>query len=336
MMTHRPCYLAHLKSLCDTELLHALNNQTLLITGASGLIGRFLVDFLLATCPNIRLLLPVRKALNFADLRVSCFVANLCKPLCLPDLTKLDAIIHLASPAAPRAIAANPIETILLNVQATQNLLELASIHNAKFIFASSSEIYGDCQKPLKETDMGYLDCFDLRSCYNESKRLAETLTQAFACEKQTQGVILRIPRTFGPTFGAHDNRALASFLRDCVNNHDIYLKSNGNQVYSFLYVGDCVRAIIFALLRLPANQAYNIANGAMSLKEFALQIAQLNPKIALKIEPTHQKGTTKTQTSILDTTKIESFGFYPKFSLQEGLEWSIKILQESQTKEKI
>ena len=327
-------YAQHLASLYEPELLESLEGKTLLITGASGLIGRFFVDSLLASDVDFRLILPVRKPSSFADSRVLCFVADICEPLTFPSATRLDAILHLASPASPAAFAASPIATIMLNVHATQNLLELASAHHAKFIFASSSEIYGESAKILAETDMGYLDCMDWRSCYNESKRVGEMLTQSFAHKKGTQSVILRIPRTFGATFGAHDDRALSSFLRDCASDRDIVLKSDGQQMYSFLYVGDCARSLAFALAKLPTNNAYNIASEAMSLKDFALRVAGLNSKVRLRIDKTEQAGITKTQHSVLDTSKIESYGFFPKFSLQEGLEWTFRILQENKERE--
>ena len=334
-MPFAPIYAQHLASLYEPELLESLEGKTLLITGSSGLIGRFFVDSLLVSKADFRLILPARRALNFADSRVQSFIANICEPLTFPDSTKLDAIVHLASPASPAVFAVSPIATITLDVHATQNLLELASQHHAKFIFMSSSEIYGESAKILTETDMGYLDCMQPCNCYNESKRLAETLTQSFAYEKGTQSIVLRIPRTFGATFGAHDNRALSSFLRDCAMDRDIWLKSDGQQMYSFLYVGDCARAIAFALAKLPANQAYNVASEAMSLRDFALHVANLNPKVCLRIEKTEQIGITKTQHSILDTTKIKNYGFFPKFSLQEGLEWTYRILKEKQEKER-
>ena len=251
-----------------------------------------------------------------------------------PSATRLDAIFHLASPAFPAAYHSAPLEPVMCNIDATRHLLELASAHHARFIFSSSCEIYGESAKILAETDMGYLDCMDWRSCYNESKRVGETLTQSFAHKKGIQSVILRIPRTFGATFGAHDDRALSSFLRDCASDRDIVLKSDGQQMYSFLYVGDCARSLAFALAKLPTNNAYNIASEAMSLKDFALRVAGLNPKVRLRIDKTEQAGITKTQYSILDTSKIESYGFFPKFSLQEGLEWTFRILQENKERE--
>lgn len=120
-------YAHHLANLYEPELLESVEGKTLLVTGASGLIGRFFVDSLLASKADFRLVLPARRALDFADSRVQSFVANLCEPLPLPDSTKLDAIFHLASPASPAAFVDSPIATIMLNVYATQNLLELAS-----------------------------------------------------------------------------------------------------------------------------------------------------------------------------------------------------------------
>ncbi|MDE7173357.1 MAG: NAD-dependent epimerase/dehydratase family protein [Helicobacter sp.] len=322
-------YAQHLASLYEPELLESIEGKTLLITGASGLIGRFFVDSLLASDVDFRLILPLRHNMSFSDSRAQSLVANICEPLNLPSATKLDAIVHLASPAFPAAYHQYPLEPVMLNVDATRHLLELASTHHAKFIFSSSCEIYGESAKILAETDMGYLDCMQPRNCYNESKRLAETLTQVYAQYRGIESIILRFPRVFGATFSAQNNSACASFLRDCAMDRDIWLKSEGQQQYSFLYVGDCVQAIAFALAKLPANQAYNVAASAMKLYDFALEIVKLNPKILLKHERAELIGYGKTQYVVFDTSKIQKHGFDTKFSILQGLQISLAILRE-------
>ena len=321
-------YAHHLASLYEPELLESLEGKTGLITGASGLIGRFFVDSLLASNVDFRLVLPARHQMSFEDSRVQSFITNICEPLTLPSATRLDAIFHLASPAFPAAYHSAPLEPVMCNIDATRHLLELASAHHARFIFSSSCEIYGESAKILAETDMGYLDCMQPRNCYNESKRLAETLTQVYAQYRGVDTVVLRLPRTFGATFGAQNNSACASFLRDCVMDRDIWLKSDGQQMYSFLYVGDCARALAFAL-SLPANQAYNVAACAMKLYDFAAELAKLNPKITLKHERAELIGYGKTQHVVFDTSKIQGHGFGTKFSVLQGLSISLAILRE-------
>ncbi|HEC1745970.1 TPA: NAD-dependent epimerase/dehydratase family protein [Campylobacter lari] len=320
--------------------IYKLNGKTLLVTGSTGLIGTFFIDILMYSSIDIRLIVLCRE-IGIAKEHFGFFEhknkiifieTDICKKIEIP--MDVDYIIHLASPADPLNFAKSPIQTIETNVLSTKELLNLGVCKKAKMIFSSSGEIYGECKSlKIQETDFGYIDCLDVRSCYNESKRLAETLCKAYAIEKSIDFVILRIPRCFGPTMKTNDSRAISSFLRNAVMDEDVWLKSSGEQYYSYIYVGDCVMAIFYAMFFLKSNEAYNLGSEEkIKLLDMAKIISNLNPKIQLKhlvFDEFKDKGYSKTLNSILDTSKMSSYGWKPFFSIQEGLEISYKILKE-------
>ncbi|ENQ6653722.1 NAD-dependent epimerase/dehydratase family protein [Campylobacter lari] len=320
--------------------IHRLKGKTLLVTGATGLIGTFFIDVLMYSSADIKLIILCREAdvakehFDFFEHedKIIFMEADICKKIEIP--MDVDYIIHLASPADPLNFAKSPIQTIETNVLSTKELLNLGVCKKSKMIFSSSGEIYGECKSlKIQETDFGYIDCLDVRSCYNESKRLAETLCKAYAIEKGIDFVILRIPRCFGPTMKMSDSRAISSFLRNAVMDEDVWLKSSGGQCYSYIYVGDCVMAIFYAMFFLKSNEAYNLASEEkIKLLDMAKIISNLNPKIQLKhliFDEFKDKGYSKTLNSILDASKMSSYGWKPFFSIQEGLEISYKILKE-------
>lgn len=318
----------------------SLQNKSILLTGASGLIGSFLCDSLLFSDINFRLIILCRDSkkiqnrfhIFLKDKRLKIKQVNICESFSINE--KLDYIIHLASPAQPHQFASAPLQVINLNINATQNLINLALEKNAKFIFASSGEVYGqNLNHKIKETDMGYINPLDLRSCYNESKKMAETLLNAYAFESGLKFISLRISRCFGASMKAEDNRAISSFLKNAAENKNILLKSKGNQKYSYIYVADCVKAFLHSLENLDSNNAYNVANNeVLSLKKVALLISRLNTDSKLEqiiMNENELQGYSKAQNALLDTTKIESSGFKCNFTLKQGLEISLEILKE-------
>ncbi|EHC5632023.1 NAD-dependent epimerase/dehydratase family protein [Campylobacter coli] len=320
--------------------IHKLNGKTLLVTGSTGLIGTFFIDVLMYSNVDVRLIILCRDVsaakAHFAFFRqrknLLYIEIDICKKIELP--MPVDYIIHLASPADPLNFAKHPIQTIETNILSTKELLDISVCNKAKIIFSSSGEIYGDCKiSKIQENDFGYIDCLDVRSCYNESKRLAETLCKAYAIEKNIEFVILRIPRCFGPTMRSNDSRSISSFLRNAVMDEDVWLKSSGEQYYSYVYVGDCVTSIFYAMFYLNSNEAYNLGNDEkIKLLDMAKMISNLNPKIQLKhlvFDEFKDKGYSKVLNSILDTSKITFYGWRPFFSVQEGLEISYKILKD-------
>ena len=317
-----------------------LRNKKILITGATGLIGIPLVDmFILLNKEfslNLHLYLVSRHNQKSTNDFVNYINHDISQPLNIPD--KFDYIIHAASNTHPLQYSANPIETITTNVYGTMNLLELASQNNnCRFVLISSVEVYGDDFQELKsgfaEDDFGYLDCNSSRSCYNESKRLSETLCAAYNSEKNIDYVICRICRTYGPTLKKDDTKALSQFLHNAVNKKDIVLKSKGNQLYSYIYSSDAASAIIFILLNGESKNAYNVSDkqSNITLKELTLKISHITNTNVIFDAPSEKEinGYSKANRAILNPEKLYKMNWRPKYNIDSGIPRTIEIMRK-------
>ena len=324
-----------------------LQEKTILITGATGLIGSVLVDMLIFLSKthslNLSLILISRSTENFCENKegvfvqhIKCDIANEKLAEKIPDNKKIDFIFHLASNTHPADYSKHPIETILTNFNGTKELLDISSKNlPCRFIFASSVEVYGDDKENLsdgfKESDFGYLDCSTMRACYNESKRVSESLCQAYKAEKNCDVVIARIARSYGATLKKNDTKALSQFLRCGFYNENIILKSRGEQFFSYIYSSDVACALIFLMLNGENGEAYNVAdkNSNIQLKDLANLVAQnCNVKVAFDIpEETEKAGYSKSVRAILNPSKINSLGWCAQVGIEDGVERTIKIL---------
>lgn len=317
-----------------------LKDKTILITGATGLIGTVLTDVLIYLnnefSLNINLILISRHENKSKYNFVKYLNHDISSPININ--VKIDYIIHAASNTHPLQYSNYPIETITTNVFGTYNLLELAKNNkDCRIVLISSVEIYGNDTSNNKngfsENDFGYLDCNNSRSCYNESKRLSETLCAAYNSEKKIDYVIARLCRSYGPTLKNDDTKALSQFLHNAINGEDIVLKSKGDQYYSYIYSADAASAIIFLLLNGISGEAYNIADekSNITLKELASIIAEIsNTKVIFKLpDETERKGYSKAQRAILDSQKIQKLGWSANYDIKSGLIRTIKILTD-------
>ena len=332
---------------CAAHNIHweKFQNKSVLITGASGLIGSFLIDVLMYKQLNCKIYAVGRdekKAQErFADYWENdhfCFVtADINQGLFMEE-TSIDYVIHAASNTHPIAYAEDPIGTITTNVIGTYNLLEFSVQRNVeRAVFLSSVEIYGenrgDCEK-FTEDYCGYIDCNTMRAGYPESKRAGEALCQAYIKQKGLNIVIPRLPRTYGPTMQMSDSKAIAQFIKKGIAGEDVVLKSNGTQLYSYCYVSDTVSGILWCLLEGICGEAYNIAddNSDIYMKDLAQIIANYTEKKVVFNLPaaTEQAGYSKATKAVMDSCKLQALGWKAIYTMGEGLERTIEILKQT------
>ena len=314
-----------------------LRGKTILITGGTGLIGSFLIDVLAAAKLDSKVLLFGRseskakqRFTEYWDERWLEFVKwdAMATQSQMVNEKEIDYVIHLASNTHPVAYATDPIGTITANVIALNNLLELASEKRAaRFLFASSNEIYGENRGDVELFDekyCGYIDCNTLRAGYPESKRCGEALCQAYIRQKGLDCVIARLTRTYGPTILPTDTKAISQFFNNALRGEDIVLKSDGKQYYSYQYVADSVSGLLAVLLEGESGAAYNIADesGDITLRDLAALIAkQSGRKVVFDIPNVVElAGFSRATKARLDGRKLQALGWSPYYDIERGV----------------
>ena len=337
------------QELYEEELERALTNlplekffgKTILITGATGMIGSAITDLLLyhnrkhkdkainivAMARNKRV--AKERFSDAFDEKCFSFVEyDVTKPL--PNDLCFDFAIHAASPTSPDIMTKFPVDTMTANFIGTYNVLERAKAGGAKrVLLVSSGEVYGNIDKDLKsETDYGYIDELNVRACYPISKRAAETLCVSYQAQYGIETVIARLCHTFGATMVDGDNRAASSFLRDAVLQRKIVMNSDGSTLRSYLYVFDAVRAILFILTKGEKGQAYNVAlSKSISIREFAELVAKHGVQ-EIEFKP-QAEGSFKIVRQVLDNTELLNIGWTSQTSIEDGICKTIDIFRE-------
>lgn len=329
-----------------------LQNKTLLISGACGLIGSFAIDVLMEINKLCGLHCKIyamgrnketaeKRFGGYWDNQFFCFLCHdVNNPLEEKTDEDFDYIIHLASCTHPMAYAQKPVATIVANVFGTDCLLRYASTHHAqRFVFASSNEIYGENRGDVElftETYCGYIDSNTLRAGYPESKRCGEALCQAYLREKEMDVIIPRFTRTYGPTMLMSDTKAASQFIIKAVKGENIVLKSEGNQYYSYTYVADAVAGLFTAMLCGQCGEAYNIADGKSDilLRDLAKTVAEIShTQVLFDIPDVIEKAGYSTVTKArLDGNKLKSLGWRMKYDIKTGMERTIRILKDIST----
>ena len=324
-----------------------LQNKSILIAGATGMIGSYLIDVLMhknssgLNCKVVALGRNTEKAQKrfgeyWDNEKFTFFAVDINQGL-PASLERVDYVLHAASNTHPVAYATEPISTITTNVIGTNNLLHYcAQAKVERFLFASSVEIYGenrgDCEE-FREDYCGYIDCNTLRAGYPESKRVGEALCQAYIREKNLDVVIARLARIYGPTMLMSDTKALSQFIKKGINREDIVLKSAGMQYFSYCYVADAVYALLVLLTQGKTGEAYNIADVASNirLKDLAGEIAaHVGKNVVFEIpDAIETAGYSKATTAILNAEKISSIGWKAQYDIHTGLRRTIDILSE-------
>lgn len=307
-----------------------LNDKVLLMSGGTGFIGSFIcnvIDYRNKYFNQKSKIISLSRRGGTDNETVSFLKQDVRKPFSISE--KVDYVIHLASNTHPQEYADDPIGTITTNIYGCDNLMRLAVEKKAKFLLASSVEIYGQgTEKPMVELYSGYIDCNQTRAGYNESKRVSEALLQSYRTQYGLEAMIARVSRTFGPD-KKKDTKALAQFMDKAVSGENIVLKSKGNQRFSYAYVADAASAIIFILLEGIDGEAYNIADDddGLKLADYAEFMAELaGTKVVYDIE--NNPSASKTTYALMDCTKLKQLGWKPIYAVKEGLEKTYRILK--------
>ncbi len=321
-----------------------LYNKTVLITGASGMIASYYMYTLMylndtkdANIKIYALVMDMDRLEEITELStrndIIPIVQDVCDPIYIPE--KVDYIIHMASSANPRTITKDPVGIIKANVIGTLNVLEFAKKSGAEVLFTSTREIYGEIQgkEKIKETDMGVLECLELRSCYPESKRMAENLMVSFAYEYNVKYKIVRIAHAYGPGMIINnDGRIMSDLISYIVNKENIVLKSTGDAKRAFCYITDVVSALLMITVDGKPNEAYNISNETeeISVKDLAFMMKEMyqDTEVVFNIEE-NKNEYVKFKRVPLDTTKLEALGWKPRVSLKNGIENTVKYFNE-------
>ena len=316
-----------------------LSKCSLLVTGATGLIGSCLVEVLMTNPNKDYQVYALGRNEKRAESRFRQFLDDPSFHFLLGDITQPLAsdvpfhfIIHAASNGSPNFFVNNPVEVMKSNLFGVTNLIEYGLGHDMKrFLYVSTGEVYGINEAAMmNESSYGYVDILNTRSCYPSSKRAAETLAMCYAGEYGADVVVARPCHTYGPHFTETDNRVYAQFIRNVLNGEDIVMKSAGTQYRSWCYVEDCVSALLYILLKGNCGGAYKIADkgSVVTIRELAEMIAQVAGRkgVIQAASENEQKQFTPIKRAVFDTSKLENLGWSITGFMEEKLKKTIEL----------
>lgn len=312
--------------------------QSVLVTGGAGFIGSHLCDRLIRDGYKVicfdNLLTGSKKNVEYllSSPNFEFIEADITKPLNW-NLAPINYIFHLASPASPVDYQNYPEETLLTNSMGTLNILELARKTGAKVLIASTSEVYGDpLEHPQKETYFGNVNTFGPRSCYDESKRFAETATYVYIRKYDIDARVVRIFNTYGPKMQKDDGRVVSNFIISALEGTPFKIDGDGSQTRSFCYVDDLVEGIAKAMFTdKTRGEIFNLGNpDEFTIRELAEKIVKLTGSKSEMIfsgrfrenDPMRRRPDIAKAKATLD--------WEPKINLEDGLQKTIEYYRKN------
>jgi dTDP-glucose 4,6-dehydratase len=297
--------------------------STALVTGGAGFLGSHLCDFLLDQGHRVVCVdnLDTGSLQNIEHIRTDDFIFvnhDLTEPFQFEE--PVDLLFHLASPASPIDYLRLPLHTLKVGSYGTHHMLGLAKLKRARFLLASTSEVYGDPQvHPQPETYWGNVNPIGPRGVYDEAKRYAEALTMAYHRQQGLDTCIVRIFNTYGPRMRPNDGRAIPTFLRQALENKPLTVFGDGSQTRSFCYVDDLIRGL-YALAtsgeHLPVNVGNPIEKTLLDLAQAVIQATGSASEIVFEALPVDDP-----QVRQPDITRARQLlGWEPTVELEDGL----------------
>ena len=304
-----------------------MSKQRILVTGGAGFLGSHLCDRLLADGHEVICLdnFFTGRRENVAHLMNEPNFELLRHDVIEPVLVEVDQIYNLACPASPIHYQYNPVKTVKTSVMGTINMLGLAKRVRARILQASTSEVYGNPQvHPQTEDYWGHVNPIGVRSCYDEGKRLAETLMMDYHRQNQVDTRIARIFNTYGPRMLENDGRVVSNFIVQALRGEEITIYGSGNQTRSFCYVSDLIEGLIRLMNVEGVHDPINLGNAhEFTIKELADEVARAC-NVSTKINYLQLPADDPEQRRP-DTTRAEEIlGWSPGIQLPEGLQHTI------------
>ncbi len=306
--------------------------ERILVTGGAGFLGSHLCDFLLGRRADVICLDNFFSGSkdNIRHLTGNPGFESIRHDVIHPFFVEVDKVYHLACPASPIHYQHNPIKTVKTNVMGTINMLGLAKRTQARILLASTSEVYGDPQvHPQTEDYWGHVNPIGLRSCYDEGKRVAETLMMDYHRQNRVDIRIARIFNTYGPRMAVKDGRVVSNFIVQALRGEPLTVYGKGSQTRSFCYVSDLIEGLYKLMEAEDPGRPVNLGNPVeftiLELAELVLKLTKSRSAVAYR--PLPQDDPTQRCPDI--SLARRTLGWEPRVGLEEGLQQTIDYFRQ-------